>query len=199
MLPMRQLILMFFLTSSAIIMSAQQTTDARPGSLTATPRIVQVTYCRADADVFTVSLKLEIDVVNSSKSALYLLWPMVPWEGKVAASVPEARSGHFHYQQTASHYPQTDMHFDRLKIGPGKKLRLESGYDLIARHDPAFSLPNSVSAGAYALVLLLRSEEEPSNQILDPRIIDNITTEPFVVHVPPHPKLVACGAGTKAR
>lgn len=163
MLPVRLMVL-YFLLGGVTSMSAQQMPDAKPASVTAKARVVQKMYCRADADLFTVSLKLKIEIENSSKSAVYLLWPLVPWVGTVASGLPEADSGHFLYQQTASHYLQGAVHFDRLKIEPGKKLKVQSGCDLIARHDPALSLSNSVSAGAYALVLVLGPEEEPPSQ-----------------------------------
>lgn len=197
MLPVRQLILLFFLFNSVAGLWAQQTPGAKADPVTTRVRILEEKYCQADADVFTVSLKLEIEVVNSSKAPVYLLWPMVPWVGKVALGVAEAQSGHFLYQQTASHYPLSAAHFERLKIEPGKSVKVQSGYDLIARHDPALSLANSVSAGTYAVVLVLNPEEEPPTQMQGPGTLKSITTEPFVVEVPTHPKLVSCEAGAK--
>ncbi len=195
MLPMRQLIVLFFLLSSVFNISAQRTPEARPDSITAKASILQQKYCRADADLFTLSLKLRIEVVNSSKSAVYLLWPMVPWVGKVASGVGEAESQHFLYEQTASRYPQGPARFDRLKIESGNRVTVQSGYDLIVRHDPVFSYPKSISAGTYAVVLVLKPEEEPPSQILGPRTVNTLTTYPFVVHVPIHPKLVECDLG----
>jgi hypothetical protein len=199
MFPMRQLIFLFFIFSCVFSMSAQQALDTKPDPPTAKARILQQKYCRADADLFTVSLRIEIEVTNSSKTSLYLLWPMVPWVGKVASGVGDAESGHFLYEQTASHYLQEPVRFDRLKIEPGKKVTVESGYDLVARHDPAFSLPKSISAGTYGLVLVLRPEEKPPSQMTGPETIETITTDPFLLDVPTDPKLVDCESGAKAR
>src|SRR6202051_1770684 len=101
MFPMRQLIFLLCLLSSVSGVSAQQALDAKRDRVSGTARIVQQKYCSADADLFTVSLKIEIEVKNSSKTSLYLLWPMVPWVSKVASGVGEAESGHFLYEQTA--------------------------------------------------------------------------------------------------
>lgn len=195
-----QLIILFLLLSSVFSGSAQQIPDVKPDSVTARARILQARYCRADADVFTVSLKLKIEIANSSKSAVYMLWPMVPWVAKVASDVREAESGHFLYEQTASHYLQgPPTRFDRVKIGSGKKVMVRSGYDLIARHDPAFSLPHSVAAGTYGLVLVLSPEEEPPIQMKGPGTVESMTTNPFLFEVPIHPKLANCETGTKAK
>ncbi len=199
MFPMRQLIAVVFLFGGVLSMSVQQTTVAKPAPVTVTASILQEKYCRADADVFTVSLKLKLEVMNSSDATVQLLWPMVPWVAKVASSVGEAESGRFLYEQTASHYPQEPIHFDQLKIEPGKKVTVHSGYDLVARHNPAFSLPKSVSAGSYGVVLVLRPEEEPPNQLQSLDTLQSLTTDPFVVRVPSHPKLAGCGEEGEAR
>ena len=84
MLSVRQLVTLGFLFRRTFSASAQHTTAANPISVAAKARVVQEEYCRADADVFTVSLKLRIEVTNSSDSPVKLLWPMVPvgWQGR---------------------------------------------------------------------------------------------------------------------
>jgi hypothetical protein len=196
---MRQLIALFFLLGTVHAAFGQQATRVSRDPITARVSIVQQSYCRGDADLFTVSLKLKLEVVNSSKTPVYILWPMVPWIGKVAGGVGDAEGGRFLYEITASHYPQDVTRFDRLKIEPGKKVTVQTGYDLVARHDPAFSYPKSVSTGSYAVVLVLRPEEEPPTQLEGPDTLNSITTEPFVVEVPATPKLVSCEAGAKAQ
>jgi hypothetical protein len=195
---MRQLTLLFLLFSSAFAL-AQQTPSVNPDRITAKVRILQQEYCSGDAEVFSVSIKLKIEVANSSKTPVYLLWPMVPWVGKVASGVREAESGRFLYEQTASHYLQDPVRFDRLKIEPGKKVTVQSGYYLIARHNPVFSLPESISAGTYGLVLVLRPEEKPPSRMEGPETVESITTDPFEVGVPKHPNLIECQAAAKAR
>lgn len=199
MFPMRQLIAIVLLFGGVLSLSAQQTNAAKPVPITVKASILQEKYCRADADVFTVSLKLKLEITNSSDATVQLLWPMVPWVAKVGATVEKAESGRFLYEQTASHYPQEPVHFDQLKIEPGKKVTVQSGYDLVARHDPAFSLPKSISTGGYGLILVLRPEEEPPAQLQGPETLQSITTDPFLVRVPSNPKLAVCGAEGKAR
>src|SRR4029077_9777347 len=98
--------------------------------------------------------------------------------------ITNERPGVFLTNQTASHYLQDEVRFKRLKVEPGKTVKLQSGYDLIARRDPAFSLPDSVSAGSYALVLVLRPEESPPTQLQDSATLQSITIAPFTVDVP---------------
>src|SRR3989442_15684507 len=63
-------------------------------------RIVGQKYCRGDADIFTVSLKLDVEVQNVSKRTVFLAPRMIPWIARVAASLQEARSEHFLYEVT---------------------------------------------------------------------------------------------------
>lgn len=196
---MRQLIALFFLLSTVHAVSAQKATRVRRDPITATVSIVQQSYWRGDADLFTVSLKLKLEVVNSSKVPVYLLWPMVPVVGKVASNIAGAAAGRFLYESAWTRYPQDVIRFDRLKIEPGKKITLQATYGLIARHDPTFSYPKSVSTGSYAVVLVLRPEEEPPAQMEGPDTVKSITTEPFVVKVPTHPKVVSCETGAKSQ
>lgn len=199
MLSVRQLTILFLLCGVQYTARAQQVADVKSGQATARARILHEHYCRGDADLFSISLKLEVEVANTSNSTVYLVWPMVPWVGRVAQTVKDAESGHFLYVQTGSHYPQSAAHFDRLKIEPGRKISVQSGYDLIARRDPASSIPSTVSSGTYALILVLSPEEVPPSEVLGPGTLQSITTDPFVVRVPSNPKLAVCEGEGKAR
>lgn len=198
MLPMRQLILIVFLFGNIVLIRAQEGIRAGREPVLAKASIIRQGYCRGDADLFTVSLKLSLKIANSSKTPVYLLWPMVPMVGKVAASTTEAEAGRFLYEITASHYPQAVTSFNRLKIEPGKVVTLQTGYDLVARRDPGFSYPKSLSAGTYSLILVLGPEEEPPAQ-MQGSTLRSITTEPLVVEVPADPKLVSCETSPKAQ
>jgi hypothetical protein len=199
MLPMRPVIFGFLLLSGLATnpSAGQQARQPESNTVRVKGRIVEQKYCRGDADAFTISLNLEIEIENPSKTSVYLPWPMVPWVGKVASSIGDADAGQFLYQQTASYYPQSKTHFERLKVEPGKKVSKQSEYYLIARNDPAFSLADSLAAGTYALVLVLSPEEVPPAQMQGPDTLKSITTRPFMVEVPTHPKLVNCEAGAK--
>jgi hypothetical protein len=198
MLPM-SVISALLLLSLTLNVSAQQVHQPESSVVDVKAHVVEQTYCRGDADAFTVSLDVELQIENSSSTPVYLIWPIVPWVGKVASSTGDAEAGKFLYEQTASHYPQKQTHFERLKLEPGKKVSRKSEYYLIARHNPAFSLPKSVAAGSYSLVLVLRPEEEPPSELQEPETLQSITTDPFLVRVPSNPKLAVCGMEGKAR
>jgi hypothetical protein len=199
MLRVFRLVCVVFLSGLMLNLSGQRAEKPESNTLRVRARVTEEKYCRGDANAFTVSLGLEIEIENPSRTPVYVLWPMVPWVGKVASNLGDAEAERFLYQQTASHYPQGQTRFERLKIEPGKKVSKRSEYYLIARHDPTFSLPKSVSAGTYALVLVLRPEEEPPTQMQGPDTPQGLMTEPFVVEVPTHPKLVSCEAGAKSQ
>jgi hypothetical protein len=164
--------------------------SAQDSGLRAEPRIVSQGYCRADADLFSVTIKLDIKVFNKSKKPVYLASTMTPWIAKVAKSSEDARAGNYLYQVSWSHYPTTVAASRVLPIAPEKQIVIHSGYDLIARQDPTFDYPNSVSPGRYALVLVLRPEQVgPAS---DKQVADVITTEPFTVKIPKHPTLRTC-------
>lgn len=188
-----------FLLSLTLNASAQQMQQPQSSVVAVKAHVVEQKYCRGDADAFSVSLDVELEIENSSKTPVYLLWPIVPWVGKVASSIGDAEARKFLYEETASHYPQEQTHFERLKLEAGKKVSKRSGYYLIARHDPAFALPKSVSAGTYGLVLVLRPEEEPPAELQGPENLQSVTTDPFLVRIPSHPKLTVCEGESKAR
>jgi hypothetical protein len=189
----------FLLSHLMFSLSGQQAQQTKSNMVRAKARVVEQNYCSGDADAFTVSLSLEIEIENPSKMPLHLLWPLVPLVGKVASSVGDAEAGRFLYEQTARHYPQGKTGFERLKLEPGKKVSKRSGYYLVARHDAAFSLPGSVSPGRYAVVLVFNPEEVPPTQMAGPDTVKSITTEAFLVEVPADPKLVSCAAGEKSQ
>lgn len=197
-LPM-SVISALLLLSPTLNASAQQMHEPQSSVIAVKAHVVEQKYCRGDSDTFSVSLAVELEIENSSKTPVYLLWPIVPWVGKVASSIEGAEAGKFMYEQTASHYPQEKTHFERLKLEAGKKVLRRSGYYLIARHDPAFALPKSVSAGTYGLVLVLRPEEEPPAELQGPGTLQSVTTDPFLIRIPSHPKLTVCEADSEAR
>jgi hypothetical protein len=193
------MIFVFLLSGLILNLSGQQAQQPETNVLLSKVRIVEQKYCRGDADAFTVSLGLDIEIENPSETPVHLLWPLVPWVGKVASSVGDAQAGRFLFEQTASHYPQTQTHFELLELKPGKTVTKRSGYYLIARRDAAVSLPGSVSPGRYAVVLVLSPEEVPPAQMHGSGILESMTTKPFVVEIPAHRKLVSCEAGAKAQ
>ena len=192
MLSMRTVITLLLLLGSTLSWSGERAQQAEDNMVRARAHIISQTYCRGDADAFSVLFEVAIEVTNLSNSPVHLLWPLVPWVGKVASNLADAEAGKFLYEQTASHYPQAKTQFKRLTLEPGDKLRKATKYYLIVRRNPAFSLPKSVSPGTYALVLVLRPEEEPPAQMHGPNTLKTLTTEPFLVKIPSEPKLARC-------
>src|SRR5208283_5632283 len=66
--------------------------------LRAKVQIVQQKYCRADAELFTVSLKLKVQVSNPSSSAILVRTPLIPYIAKVSSSIVDAESGRILYE-----------------------------------------------------------------------------------------------------
>ena len=199
MFSLRKLTVLLLLLGVNLGASGQQTVAPARPTVKATVTKVQTRYCRADTEVFTVSLKLKVEVKNSLNTTAQLLWPMTPWIGKVAQSRSDALAGHFLFEQTGSHYPQKPIRFERLEIGPGKKITVQTGYDLVARFNRSSSVPNSVTTGTYAVVIVLKPEEEPPPPLGTPETVQTISTEPFLVRVSNQPRLIDCDLSGRAK
>lgn len=154
--------------------------------------IAQQKYCRADADLFTVSLRLRVDVSNRSGSTILLRTPLIPYIAKVSSNVEDAKSGRTLYEITQSHYPQNVRPPKSVAIAAGKTVTLQAGYDLVARYREDFSYPQSLSAGTFAVILVLKPEIESSGGKPPAGVVDSLTTEPFIIHVDEHPKILNC-------
>jgi len=172
--------------------SSAQGRDAQIVSVKA--RIVEQSYCRADNDLFTVSVKLAVDVSNLSQEPVYVRKAMIPWVARVASSATDAQSGHFIFELTQSHYPQSSKTSGSIRIAPGKSITFDTGYDFVARYNPAFSYAKSLAPGSYAIVLVLRPEVETRDQDEDSHVIRTLTTEPFPLEVKANPKVENCGS-----
>jgi len=165
-------------------------------AVVAKARIVDQSYCRADADLFTVSLKLDVDVVNPSKESIYVKKSMIPWVAKVASNTTDAQSGRFIFEITQSHYPKNSKNSESVRIASGKSVTLHTGYDFVARYNSAFSYAKSLAPGSYAIVLVLRPETEPLAQREGLNVIDTLTTEPFSLGVKQNPSVVNCASSS---
>jgi len=149
-------------------------------------------YCHGDADLYTLSLGLDVKVFNASKTPLYVRESMIPWVAKVAASLSNAQAGHFLYEITQSHFPQQSKPSGRLIVKPGKSVTLHTDYGLVARYDSSFSYPKSISAGKFAIVFVLRPETELAGEAHNTSDVESLTTEPLLIEVPAHPKVTSC-------
>jgi hypothetical protein len=170
----------------------QQPNRSELSGIRAKVRVTQETYCRADADLFTVSLKLDVEVLNSSTEVAYLPPKLIPWVARVAANAQDAKSGHFLYEISAGHYPQDSTPGAHMRIGPGKTTILHMGYDLVAKYDPAFSYPKTLHAGSYAVVFVLRPGTTQPSASATAQVVESLTTDPFIVRVPQRPKVIDC-------
>jgi hypothetical protein len=192
MLPKAQVIFFALVLSLPCELFGVRTQAQDNQAVVAKARIVEQSYCRADADLFTVSLRLAISVVNSSKESIYVQKSMIPWVAKVASSTPDAQSGRFMFEITQSHYSQNSKSSDVVRIAPGKSVTLHAGYDLVARYNPAFSYPKSLASGSYAIVLVLRPETKLLGQRESSNVIETLTTAPFPLEVKQDPSVVNC-------
>lgn len=178
--------------------TGQQPNLAESSEIRAKVRVAQERYCRADTDLFTVSLKLDIEISNSSPGAVYLAPKMIPWAARVAANVQDAKSGHFLYEISASQYPQDSTPAAEMRLGPGETTILHTGYDLVAKYDPAFPYPKTLHAGSYAVVLVLRPETTQPSASGAAEVVESLTTAPFVIRVSQHPKVTDCDDPVKS-
>jgi hypothetical protein len=199
MLPMWRVVIVFFLSGLMVNLLGQEAPQAKSNMVRVRARIVEQKYCRADADLFTVSLKLDVEVFNSSKTSVGLPPNMIPWVARVAASAKDAESGHYLYEVTRSHYLLDSGPAESLRIEPEKATTLHTGYDLVAKYDPAFAYPKTIAPGSYGIVLVLRPETDLPSQGRSAQAIDSLTTEPFMITVPQHPKVVDCEESPKPR
>lgn len=167
-----------------------------PANVTAHAKVLRESFCYADADVFTVSLALQITISNSSSKPVQFSSALVPYVGRVASNREEARRDIYLYELVWSHYPTDENNRSRIRIDPGKSLVLLTGYDLLARYKRENELSKTVSPGSYALQLVFRPEfvakTHRSTQTNDLTEVDSITTEPFVFEVPDKPRVENC-------
>lgn len=170
-----------------------QKTDGNQSEINrAKARVVKTTYCRGDADLFTVSVGLDVEVSNASKGPVFLEPHMTPWIARMATSVGDAESGRFLFELTQSHYLMNSPVGDKIRVEPGKTAHFRTGYDFVAKYDHAFAYPKALAAGRYAIVLTLRPEVTDSGGSKDSGTVNSLTTYPFVVEVPLHPSVVDC-------
>ena len=184
-----RILLSLFLAMAPVLSNQQSQEDQR---LRAAVQIVEQKYCRADADLFTVSLKLRVEVSNPSTSPILMRTPLVPYIAKVSSNIVDAESGRILYEITQSHYPQNARPSKTARIGAGKTITLHTGYDFVARYRSAFSYPQSLSAGTFAVILVLKPELESGEEKARESVVDSLTTEPFILEVEENPKVVSC-------
>jgi hypothetical protein len=201
MLPISRVISVLFVLGFIFDLTRQQPQQTKSDVVRIRTHIIEQKYCRADADLFTVSLKLDIEVFNLSQTPIVLPPKMIPWVAKVAASVKDAESGRYLFEVTRSHYLQDSGPGNSLRVEPQRATTLHTGYDLVAKYDPAFKYPKTLFSGSYALILLLKPETEQVTRSREGEVVPSLTTEPFVLDVSDHPVIIDCEGppGTKDR
>lgn len=108
------------------------------------------TYCYGDADVFTVSLALDIEITNKSLVAIYVNeLNLIPYVGRLAATLQDAQSGKYLFELTGTHiYPSNYVFRNRVvRVKPGESITIPSGYDILARYKTEARIGNTVSSG----------------------------------------------------
>ncbi len=171
-----------------------RTPAAEAGQFRVEARVLGEEYCRGDADLYTVSVKVDVEVFNTSGAPIYLPKSMVPLGSKVAQSIAEAEAEHYLFEGSGSQIFPGNYQPAKgwLRIEPGKSLVIHSGFDLFARYDSSFSYPKSVAAGNYAVVLVLGPEMALPGEARGPQIIVKLKTRPFIVGVPDKPHVTNC-------
>jgi hypothetical protein len=180
------------LLSSAVVPTVLNQQIDKDQQLRAKVQIVQQKYCRADTDLFTVSLRLKVQVSNPSSSAILVRTPLIPYIAKVSSNIVDAESGRILYEITQSHYLQNTRPSKTARIPSGKTITLQTGYDFVARYRSAFSYPQSLSVGTFAVILVLKPELEASEEKAQAGVVDSLATDAFIVQVDENPKVVSC-------
>jgi hypothetical protein len=178
--------------SAAFVAGVAVSRAAENGPLRVQTRIVKQSYCLGDRDLFMVSLKLDVHLVNISKDTVGVNSTMTPWVAKVAQSVSDAEAGQFLFEQTWSHYRAKPKSVEMVSVKPGDSFVVHTGYDLNARYNAAFSYAKSVAAGGYAIVLVFRPEIDSPVVSRDMQPIESVTTEPISIEVSKRPNVEDC-------
>lgn len=179
--------LTFYSICAALLIGSAHANESVP-HYRAVVQVVGQTYCFGDNDVFTVSLDLRIQVINSSRTALLLPSDMVPYTGRVAASTDSITAGHYIQEWTPSRYltnSRTKAHGIQVKPGHSFVLRLK--YSVPGRYRATPSVPGTIPSGTYALQLVLHREglsplrRQPRRSGSE---VDSLTTVPVLFHIP---------------
>jgi hypothetical protein len=165
------------------------------GQFRAEVRVSGQEYCSGDADLYTVSVKVDVEVFNTSAVPIYIPKSIVPLAGKVAGSIAEADAGHYLFEESGSQIFAGNYQpvKGRIQINPGRSQIIHMSYGLFARYDSLFSYPKSLAPGSYAVVLVLGPEMLLPSEAGDPQMILKLETRPFLVSVPEKPQVIHCG------
>jgi len=157
-------------------------------------RLLGEVYCKGDADLYSVSFDVDVEIFNTSKVDIFLPKSMVPLGSKVADSIANAETEHYLFEESGtSIFPGNYQHDEALvRIEPGKSMVIHTGYHLFARYNPSFSYPKSVAAGSYAIVLVLGPEMLTPSEAQVRQIVVQLKTKPFIVRVPDKPNVIDC-------
>ncbi len=182
---MRQLV---FCAMCAFLLCGSAYADQPVPQYRAIVRVAGQGYCYGDDDVFTASLDLKIEIVNSAQTSLFFASDMVPYTGRVAADADAAKAGHYIQEWTPSRYltePPPKAHM--IEVKPGHSFALRVKYGVPARYRAAPPIAGTLPPGSYGLQLVLRPES-PSSQ---PKRsggrgvkLDSLTTEPVLFEIP---------------
>ena len=93
-----------FLAICAFLLSGSAQAGQSGRDYRAVVQVVSQNYCYGDDDVFTVSLDLRIEVVNSARTTLFFASDMVPYTGRVAGNADAVRAGQYVQEWTPSQY-----------------------------------------------------------------------------------------------
>lgn len=172
-----------------------------PREVIPTVNVIRESFCYADADIFTVSLELEIRITNRSSQPIRFSSTMTPYVAKVASSLQAAQTGTYLYELAWTQFPTEQYKGNDLKLDPGMSVSLITGYDLLARYKQENNISKTVASGSYALQLTLRPEYDgkakSGGNSSWPRL-EFLETEPFIFQVPEKPIVANCDLKSKS-
>ena len=159
-------------------------------------QIIDQEYCYGDSEIFSVSMLLEVTVINSSSKSIYFRSDMGVVYWKMASSLKEAHNGKFFQTISPTFYPGPNQKPGRkIRVKPGRSVVLRLWHSVFGRHDVTPEIPGSVPSGAYVLQILLRPRMSPPEKERKRALreeLKSITPEPFLFQVPKEPKITRC-------
>ena len=186
-----------FLAICAFLLSGSAQAGQSGRDYRAVVQVVSQNYCYGDDDVFTVSLDLRIEVVNSARTTLFFASDMVPYTGRVAGNADAVRAGQYVQEWTPSQYLTGPSNKPgTIQVKPGHSFVLRVKYGVPGRYRATPSFAGTLTAGTYALQLVLRPEtpSRSSRSSSGPRGVelDSLTTDPVLFEIPQRVTAAAC-------
>jgi hypothetical protein len=157
----------------------------KTGAVRAIVRVLQQHYCSGDAEVFTASLKLDVELQNILDRPIAFRDDLVPTVARVSRSFAAAEAGKFDYQDAWTRYAQSEPKIQWREIAPGRSVTLHTTYALVARYKDEPSIPGTLPPGSYVAQLEFQPEYQNVKGNRSTRTnVESFSTEPFAIKIP---------------